>query len=56
MERQKIYLEHLLTRLKLSGKGGGILYEHPHSKTTSIRIMPGQAHAERPWQRIPYVI
>jgi len=43
-------------RVKLTGKGAGILYVHPKNDHISVRVMPGKPHSPFPHQRSPYVV
>src|SRR3984957_13213010 len=43
-------------RVKLSGKGAGMIYVHPDHTHTSVRIMPGKPHSSFPHQQKPYVV
>ena len=42
-------------RVRVSDKGAGIKYVHPHHNHTSIRVMPGKPHSPLPYQQKPYV-
>ena len=43
-------------RIRISDKGGGMMYMHPEHTHTSIRVMPGKPHSPLPYQQKPYVI
>lgn len=43
-------------RVRVSDRGGGMLYEHPIQHNTFVRVMPGSKHAKWPVQRRPYVV
>jgi len=43
-------------RIRISDKGGGMLYVHPENPNFSIRVMPGKPYSPNPLQREPYVV
>ncbi len=43
-------------KVKLSGKGAGMIYMHPENTHISIRVMPGKPHSVNLYQQNPYVI
>jgi len=42
--------------IRLTDKGGGMIYYQPTNPHLSVRIMPGKPHSQNYYQQKPYVI
>lgn len=43
-------------KVRVSDKGAGMVYRHPHDENIAVRVMPGKPHSPFPCQQQPYVI